>query len=243
MIHFIVILVIVSLFYTNAFYLQMKKSQSSPTSNLSRKMKRKLRSLTIENFSSIYDPIYVDYINSLPTGSGLLENLTSKILKCARQLKVKESNIKFDLGVRPKVILPNLLETATSAGTFTTLLKAMSIAKLDVALVSDDPITIFAPSDESFAKIPEDDLNALLGDIEKLKTILTSHVVSGYTTSKRLVAEYKDKSISTLSGKELAIKATKGDKPIVSVGSTTVVQADIKARNGYIHVIDNVILE
>lgn len=130
----------------------------------------------------------------------------------------------------------DIIETATSAGSFTTLAKALEAAGLVETLKGEGPFTVFAPTDEAFAKLPEGTLDALLQDKEKLTAILTYHVVPGEVTSAQ-VAQLS--TAKTVNGKELEIVAADGK---VMVGNATVTQADIPATNGVIHVIDSVLL-
>jgi uncharacterized surface protein with fasciclin (FAS1) repeats len=130
----------------------------------------------------------------------------------------------------------DIIETATSAGSFTTLAKALEAAGLVETLKGEGPFTVFAPTDEAFAKLPEGTLDALLKDKTKLTAILTYHVVPGNITAAQVAAMT---SAKTVNGKELSIAATGGK---VTVGKATVTQADVKATNGVIHVIDTVLL-
>ncbi len=102
-------------------------------------------------------------------------------------------------------------------------------------LKGDGPFTVFAPTDEAFAKIPADQLKAILADKEKLTAILTYHVVAGKVMASDVV---KLKSAKTVQGSEVAISTDGG----VKVDNANVVQTDIVTSNGVIHVIDTVIL-
>lgn len=131
---------------------------------------------------------------------------------------------------------PDIVDTAVAAGNFTTLVKAVEVAGLVEALKGEGPFTVFAPNDEAFAKIPEETLNALLEDVEKLKAILLYHVVSG----KVLAKDVKDGlSVDTLLGKPVNF-SVKDD--VVKINDATIIATDILAKNGVIHVIDTVIL-
>jgi uncharacterized surface protein with fasciclin (FAS1) repeats len=130
----------------------------------------------------------------------------------------------------------DILETAGAAGSFTTLAKAIEAADLTETLKGEGPFTVFAPTDEAFAKLPEGALDALLQDKEKLAAILTYHVVPGKVSSEDVAQLPMAK---TVNGQDLTITAA-DDK--VMVGSATVTQADIPASNGVIHVIDTVLL-
>ncbi len=130
----------------------------------------------------------------------------------------------------------DIIETATTAGSFTTLAKALEAAGLVETLKGEGPFTVFAPTDEAFAKLPEGALDALLKDKEKLAAVLTYHVVPGNVTAEQVATMT---SAKTVNGKELSIAASGGK---VTVGKATVTQADVPATNGVIHVIDTVLL-
>lgn len=131
--------------------------------------------------------------------------------------------------------MPNIVETAVSAGSFTTLTKAVEAAGLVDALSGEGPFTVFAPTDEAFAKLPEGTVESLLGEPAKLADILKFHVVSG----KVMAADVAGMdSAETLLGQSVSIDTADG----VKVNGAAVVQADVEADNGVIHVIDSVIL-
>jgi len=134
------------------------------------------------------------------------------------------------------VILPlNIPETAKQAGKFSTLLKAVEAAGLVEALSGEGPLTLFAPTDEAFAKLPAGTLDALLADKAKLTAVLTYHVASGKLTADKVAAM---KTIPSLQGSPIPVDASTG----VKVDGASVVMADVLAANGVIHVIDTVIL-
>jgi uncharacterized surface protein with fasciclin (FAS1) repeats len=108
-------------------------------------------------------------------------------------------------------------------------------AELGETLKSGGPFTLFAPTDEAFAKLPQADLDALLKDKAKLAEVLKFHLVPGTVSSMEVA---KLSAAKTLEGEELAIDATKG----VKVGTATVTKTDITASNGVIHVIDTVLM-
>jgi uncharacterized surface protein with fasciclin (FAS1) repeats len=142
------------------------------------------------------------------------------------------------------VILPkdDIVDVAAGAGSFRTLLKAAEAAGLVDALRGEGPLTVFAPTDEAFGKLPTGTLESLLADKEKLAAILTYHVVSGRVSSKEAA---KLSSAKTLNGKEVSIlkwTCTKSHETTLSVGGAQVIKADIPAANGVIHVIDKVLL-
>lgn len=129
----------------------------------------------------------------------------------------------------------DIVDTAVSAGSFNTLATALTEAGLIETLKGDGPFTVFAPTDEAFAKIPADQLQAILADKEKLTAILTYHVVAGKVMAADVV---KLKSAETVQGQSVSISTTDG----VKVDGATVTATDIAASNGVIHVIDTVIL-
>jgi len=129
----------------------------------------------------------------------------------------------------------NIVEVAASAGTFTTLLTAAKAAGLAETLATGGPFTVFAPTDEAFAKLPEGTVEGLLKDTEKLKAVLLYHVVSG----KVMAADVTGlKTATTLQGGELKIDTSHG----VMINDAKVVKADVVASNGVIHVINKVLL-
>ncbi|HEX7337591.1 MAG TPA: fasciclin domain-containing protein [Gemmatimonadales bacterium] len=130
----------------------------------------------------------------------------------------------------------DIIETASAAGSFKTLGRAIEAAGLTETLKGEGPFTVFAPTDEAFAQLPKGTLEALLKDKAKLTAILTYHVVAGKVTSGQVAGM---SSAKTLNGQELSIKAKDGK---VKVGKSTVTTADIEASNGVIHVIDQVLM-
>ena len=129
----------------------------------------------------------------------------------------------------------DIVETAIDANNFTTLLAAVKQAGLVDALKGDGPYTLFAPTDEAFAKIPQSQLQALLNDKKMLTSVLTYHVVADNIPSSEVV---KLKQAKTLQGQSISINASNG----VKVDNANVIMTDIVASNGVIHVIDSVIM-
>ena len=129
----------------------------------------------------------------------------------------------------------DIVETAKAAGSFNTLLTAATEAGLVDTLKGDGPFTVFAPTDEAFAKVPEETLNALLRDKAKLKEVLLYHVVQGKVMAADAV---KLDSAKTVQGQPIMIKAQGGK---VMINNAQVTPADIKASNGVIHVINSVL--
>lgn len=128
----------------------------------------------------------------------------------------------------------DIVDTAVSAGSFKTLVAAVKQAGLVDTLKGPGPFTVFAPTDEAFAKIPKDKLDALLKDKALLTKVLTYHVVPG----KVMAADVKPGTIASVEGQKLTLKTQGG----VMVDNAHVVKADIVADNGVIHVIDNVLM-
>lgn len=130
----------------------------------------------------------------------------------------------------------DIVTIAVEAGNFKTLATALTEAGLIETLKGKGPFTVFAPTDEAFAKLPAGTVEGLLKDKEALKKVLLYHVVSGNVTSSDVV---KLSSAKTVEGSEIKIKTKDGK---VMINDATVISADIKASNGVIHVIDTVIL-
>jgi uncharacterized surface protein with fasciclin (FAS1) repeats len=129
-----------------------------------------------------------------------------------------------------------IVETAIAAGSFNTLVTAVKAAGLVDTLSSEGPFTVFAPTDDAFAKLPEGTIEALLKDKEKLTAILTYHVVADKVMAKDVM---NLTSADTVNGQSLTIKVENGT---VMVDGAKVVKTDIVCSNGVIHVIDAVIL-
>lgn len=132
----------------------------------------------------------------------------------------------------------DIVDTAVAAGSFKTLAAALTAAGLVDTLKGKGPFTVFAPTDEAFAKIPKADLDKLLADKAKLTKVLTYHVVAGNVMAAD-VLKMNGKGAKTVEGSEVKI-TVKGTE--VMVDGAKVVKTDIKASNGVIHVIDSVIL-
>jgi uncharacterized surface protein with fasciclin (FAS1) repeats len=132
----------------------------------------------------------------------------------------------------------DVVDTAVAAGRFETLAAALKAAGLVETLKGAGPFTVFAPTDEAFAKLPAGAVEELLKpeNKEKLTAVLTYHVVPGKALAKDVTGM---SSAKTVNGKELSLK-TDGGK--VMVDGATVVKADVEASNGVIHVIDTVLM-
>ena len=147
-----------------------------------------------------------------------------------KKLLIAASLAVASLAVQAK----DIVDTAVAAGSFKTLAAALQAAGLVDTLKGKGPFTVFAPTDEAFAKIPKADLDALLKDKAKLTAVLTYHVVPGKVMAK----DVKAGSVKTVQGGMLTLGTTGG----VTVNNAKVVQADVVASNGVIHVIDTVVL-
>jgi len=132
----------------------------------------------------------------------------------------------------------DVVDTAIAAGSFKTLAKALDAAGLVTTLKGAGPFTVFAPTDEAFAKLPDGTLETLLKpeNKEKLRRILTYHVVPGKVMAADVV---KLQSAKAVSGDTITVKVQDG---VVHLDNATVTSADVIASNGVIHVIDSVIL-
>ncbi|MFA6511643.1 MAG: fasciclin domain-containing protein [Patescibacteria group bacterium] len=129
----------------------------------------------------------------------------------------------------------NIVETAIDAGSFTTLVSAVQAADLVETLSGEGPFTVFAPTDEAFAKLPSGTLESLLENKEGLAKILTYHVVAGKVMSADVAALSE---ATTVQGGTLTFDTNNG----VKVNNAMVTQADIETNNGVIHVIDTVLI-
>lgn len=131
--------------------------------------------------------------------------------------------------------MADIVETAANAGMFNTLVKAVEAADLVDLLKAEGPFTVFAPVDAAFNRMPEGALEALLQDIPKLKKILAYHVVPGDVRSDNLL---EIDEAPTVEGSVLVIDSSSGYK----VNQAIVLQPDILADNGVIHVIDSILM-
>jgi uncharacterized surface protein with fasciclin (FAS1) repeats len=129
----------------------------------------------------------------------------------------------------------DIVDTAVAAGSFETLVAAVQAAGLADTLKGDGPFTVFAPTDDAFAKLPEGTVEALLDDPERLAQILTYHVVPGKLMASDVIAV---RTLKTVQGGELAVDTSDGAR----IGGAAIVQTDISTSNGVIHVIDTVLL-
>jgi len=130
----------------------------------------------------------------------------------------------------------DIVEVAVSNGSFTTLVAAVKAADLVDTLKGDGPFTVFAPTDEAFAKLPEGTVESLLANPDKLREVLLYHVVPGKVTAQQVVGL---DSAATAQGSKVQIRVADGS---VMIDDASVVSTDIEAANGVIHVIDSVII-
>ena len=159
---------------------------------------------------------------------------------------MKRTIIVFALSLcfATSVFAKDIVDTAVANGNFKTLVTALTAAGLVDTLKGPGPFTVFAPTDEAFAKIPEADLKALLKDKAQLSAVLTYHVVAG----KVMATDVKTGKVKTVQGSELNVSVNSTKKPYsesittVKVDNATVIIADIVADNGVIHVIDAVVM-
>ena len=136
----------------------------------------------------------------------------------------------------PAAPAKNIVQTAIAAGQFKTLASLLTKAGLAGTLQGKGPLTVFAPTDAAFAKVPKATLAALAKNKAKLRAVLLYHVVKGKVTAAQAM---KLRSAKTLNGKPLAIRVSGGK---VLVGGATVTKADVTASNGVIHVINKVLI-
>ena len=129
----------------------------------------------------------------------------------------------------------SILETAQAAGSFDTLVTAIDRAGLSDVLEHEGPYTVFAPSDEAFAKLPDGAVQSLLAAPDTLADVVNYHVVPGRMTAADIVGRI---SAETLQGEDLAIS----NNGAIRIDGARVVSGDIEASNGVIHVIDRVLL-
>jgi uncharacterized surface protein with fasciclin (FAS1) repeats len=134
-------------------------------------------------------------------------------------------------GAKPK----NIVQTARQAGSFNTLIQALKATDLVGTLSGQGSFTVFAPTDEAFAKLPAGTLESLLKDPATLKQILLYHVVAGEVPASQVVAS---STLQTVQGGSLTVNTVGG----VKVNDANVTATDIQARNGIIHVIDTVLI-
>jgi uncharacterized surface protein with fasciclin (FAS1) repeats len=134
-----------------------------------------------------------------------------------------------------KVFAADIIETAATTGSFKTFIAAAKTAGLIDTLKSQGPYTVFAPTDDAFAKLPPETWNALMKDKVKLAEVLSHHIVPG----KILAAEVKPGPTKTVNGSSITLKSDNGK---ITVDNANVTQSDVVADNGVIQAIDAVVL-
>lgn len=133
-----------------------------------------------------------------------------------------------------------ICDTAVAAGKFKTLYAATKAAGLVETLNTKGPFTVFAPTDDAFAKLPSGTVDGLLKDVPKLKAILTYHVIDGAVPASDVV---QHKNLTTLQGQDLKVDAAKWHlHKSVKINDANILTADVKADNGIIHIIDKVLI-
>jgi uncharacterized surface protein with fasciclin (FAS1) repeats len=136
--------------------------------------------------------------------------------------------------------MPGICDTAVAAGNFKTLVAATQAAGLVETLNTKGPYTVFAPTDEAFAKLPPGTVDSLLKDIPKLTSILTYHVIDGAVPAADVIVH---KNLTTLQGQDLKVDASKWHlHKSVKINDANIITADVKADNGVIHIIDKVLI-
>lgn len=131
--------------------------------------------------------------------------------------------------------MPNIVDVAVANGSFTTLVTAVQAAGLVETLSGPGPFTVFAPTDDAFAKLPAGTVEGLLADKAKLTAVLTYHVLAGKVTAADAATV---NSATTVQGSDLTVDSSSG----VKVNDATVVIADVAADNGILHAIDTVLI-
>jgi len=160
-------------------------------------------------------------------------NITTIAFK-GNVMKKLLSTLALSVSLVPTAHAADIVDTAVAAGSFNTLAAALEAAGLVETLKGPGPFTVFAPTDAAFAKIPADQLQALLKDKSKLTAVLAYHVVPGKVMAKDVNAGM----VKTVQGSSLTVSTAGG----VKVDSATVTAIDIAADNGVIHVIDSVVM-
>ena len=167
-----------------------------------------------------------------------MKNLMSGALVAAVALLVVPAVHASDCasGAKAAMATNTIVDTAVSVGSFNTLVAAIKAAGLVDTLASEGPFTVFAPTDEAFAKLPAGTVESLLANPDKLRQILLYHVVAGRVSSTDVI---KLSSATTAQGSDVKITVAEGT---VKVNDARVTATDIVTSNGVIHVIDTVIL-
>lgn len=172
----------------------------------------------------------------IPATNGVIHVIDAVILPPAEGEGAASAPAEGATPAPAEAVSGSIVDTAAEAGAFTTLLAAAEAAGLAETLQGPGPFTVFAPTDEAFAKLPAGTLDSLLADPDKLREILLFHVVSGELTSQNLLSQHRAKS---LQGRVLTVNR---DGQNVLVNKAKVVTPDIQTSNGIIHVIDTVLI-
>jgi transforming growth factor-beta-induced protein len=175
-------------------------------------------------------------IADIKTSNGVIHVIDKVILPPAAKAAEPTKPVTATTPVTPTVTAKDIVDTAVADGRFKTLVAAVQAAGLVDTLKGKGPFTVFAPTDEAFAKLPAGTVEALLKDPAKLKEILLYHVVAGNLMAADAA---KLTSADTVLGKPIAIKVKDGK---VMINDATVIIPDVKAGNGVIHLIDSVML-
>jgi uncharacterized surface protein with fasciclin (FAS1) repeats len=184
----------------------------------------------------------VVHSSSVPTVTEHVVSNDSVIVQSVHPESVRVSSPAITQApVVKAAVLPDIVDTAVAAGSFKTLAAALGAADLVGTLKGDGPFTVFAPTDDAFAKLPAGTVEELLKpeNKDKLRDILLLHVVPGKVAAADVV---KLKEATTAGGGKVSISTTDGVKVGTASGSATVVKTDIPAKNGLIHAIDSVLL-
>ena len=181
---------------------------------------------------------HVVHSSSAPT---VTEQVVGSDSVIVRSVPTESVRVVSPTPAAKSVALPDIVDTAVAAGSFKTLAAALGAADLVGTLKGDGPFTVFAPTDDAFAKLPAGTVEELLKpeNKDKLRDILLLHVVPGKVAAADVV---KLTEAKTAGGGTLTVSATDGVKVGTASGSATVVKTDIPAKNGLIHVIDSVLL-
>ena len=178
-------------------------------------------------------------INTRSNRMGILSIFAATLLLASTAIVSASNDLSAKLVKQPAAQTGDIVDTAVAAGSFKTLARALEAAGLVEALKGEGPFTVFAPTDEAFAKLPAATIENLLmpENKEKLKAILLYHVVSGKVVAADVV-KMNGKAAKTLGGSTIKISTKQG----VMVDNATVVKTDVMATNGVIHVIDTVLM-
>ncbi|MGE0027667.1 MAG: fasciclin domain-containing protein [Thermoleophilia bacterium] len=145
------------------------------------------------------------------------------------------------LGQAPSAKQPDIVQLAASNPKFSTLVSLVKKAGLAGALSGKGPLTVFAPTNAAFAKVPKSTLDALAADKKLLRSVLTYHVVKGAVPASKVLT-LNGKKVRTLNGATVTIRITGNAKKSVYVNNAKVLKADLRASNGVVHAINRVLI-